>query len=110
IASPLPSRRKSSRSSSLIPRRTPSPAFRQDVRSRRMARVDTASAHASDLIPFVPRLTLEWLRDHPEQLWLERDATVAFVDISGFTAMSEKLSKLGKAGAEEVTDVMNATF
>jgi class 3 adenylate cyclase/tetratricopeptide (TPR) repeat protein len=72
--------------------------------------VDTASARASDLIPFVPRLTLEWLRDHPDRLWLERDATVAFVDISGFTAMSEKLSKLGKAGAEEVTDVMNATF
>ena len=75
-----------------------------------MAGVDTASARASDLIPFVPRLTLEWLRENPDRLWLERDATLAFVDISGFTAMSEKLSKLGKAGAEEVTDVMNATF
>ena len=72
--------------------------------------MDTASARISDLIPFVPRLTLEWLRDHPDRLWLERDATIAFVDISGFTAMSEKLSNLGKAGAEEVTDVMNGTF
>jgi class 3 adenylate cyclase/tetratricopeptide (TPR) repeat protein len=64
----------------------------------------------SELVPFVPRLTLDWLRDHPDRLWVEQDATIAFVDISGFTAMSEKLSNLGKAGAEEVTDVMNATF
>jgi len=69
----------------------------------------TASA-TSDLATFVPRLTLEWLRDCPERLWTEVDGTVAFVDISGFTAMSERLSSLGKAGAEEVTDVMNATF
>ncbi|HET7138031.1 MAG TPA: tetratricopeptide repeat protein, partial [Gaiellaceae bacterium] len=64
----------------------------------------------AELVPFVPRLTLDWLRDHPERLWVEQDATIAFVDISGFTAMSEKLSNLGKAGAEEVTDVMNTTF
>src|SRR2546423_1467161 len=35
---------------------------------------------------------------------------MAFVDISGFTAMSEKLAGEGKAGAEQVTEVMNATF
>ena len=35
---------------------------------------------------------------------------MAFVDISGFTAMSEKLATEGKAGAEQVTEVMNATF
>ena len=35
---------------------------------------------------------------------------MAFVDISGFTAMSEKLATQGKAGAEQVTEVMNATF
>ena len=35
---------------------------------------------------------------------------MAFVDVSGFTAMSERLAAKGKAGAEEVTDVMNATF
>src|SRR5579862_1178332 len=75
-----------------------------------MAAVDDPAGTAAALVPFVPRLTLEWLRDHPERLWTAVDGTVAFVDISGFTAMSEKLSSLGKAGAEEVTDVMNATF
>ena len=65
---------------------------------------------SAELVPFVPRLTLEWLRDEPEAIWREVDGTIAFIDISGFTAMSERLSSLGKAGAEEVTEVMNATF
>jgi class 3 adenylate cyclase/tetratricopeptide (TPR) repeat protein len=69
------------------------------------------SAQASaDLVSFVPRLTLEWLRASPKRDSLELEGTLAFVDISGFTAMSETLSSLGRAGAEEVTDVMNATF
>ena len=78
-----------------------------------MVDVDPAAGHSShshELVPFVPRLTIEWLAAHPERLWLARDGTLAFVDISGFTAMSEKLSALGRAGAEQVTDVMNATF
>src|SRR4029078_10634748 len=61
-------------------------------------------------VSFVPPLTREWRRSRPDLRWLEVDGSLAFVDISGFTAMSEKLSSLGKAGAEEVTDVMNATF
>jgi class 3 adenylate cyclase/tetratricopeptide (TPR) repeat protein len=65
---------------------------------------------SAELVSFVPRLTLEWLRDHPESQWREVEGTLAFVDISGFTAMSEQLSSLGRAGAEEVTEVMNATF
>jgi class 3 adenylate cyclase/tetratricopeptide (TPR) repeat protein len=70
----------------------------------------TFAPGAEHLASFVPRLTIEWLRDHPERLWLELAGTVAFVDVSGFTSMSERLSKRGKPGAEEVTDVMNATF
>ncbi|MFL5967131.1 MAG: AAA family ATPase [Gaiellaceae bacterium] len=65
---------------------------------------------AAELVPFVPRLTVEWLQNTPELRWLEQEGTLAFVDISGFTAMSERLSNSGRAGAEEVTEVMNATF
>src|ERR671918_2916242 len=68
------------------------------------------SSASAELVSFVPRLTLEWLRDEPDATWREVDGTLAFVDISGFTAMSERLSRLGRAGAEEVTDVMNSTF
>ena len=70
----------------------------------------TVGPTSAELVSFVPRLTIEWLRDHPDDLWREVDGTVAFIDISGFTAMSEKLSSQGRAGAEEVTEVMNATF
>jgi class 3 adenylate cyclase/tetratricopeptide (TPR) repeat protein len=64
----------------------------------------------ASLTPFVPRLVVEWLREDPGAPYRSLDGTLAFVDISGFTAMSERLSSRGKAGAEEVTDVMNATF
>ena len=71
---------------------------------------NAGSTSTTDLVPFIPRLTLEWLRDEPATSWREVEGTVAFIDISGFTAMSERLSGLGRAGAEEVTEVMNATF
>ena len=63
-----------------------------------------------DLTPYVPRLVVEWLRSNPEADWRNVDGTMAFVDISGFTALSERLAREGKAGAEQVTDVMNGTF
>ena len=63
-------------------------------------KVSLSSGAAGELVPFVPRLTIEWLTQHPDRLWLDREGTLAFVDISGFTAMSEQLSALGRAGAE----------
>jgi class 3 adenylate cyclase/tetratricopeptide (TPR) repeat protein len=36
--------------------------------------------------------------------------TVMFADISGFTALSERLSQLGKEGAEEITAIVNRFF
>src|SRR5437588_3767776 len=65
---------------------------------------------AAPLTPYVPRLVVEWLRDDREATLQTIEGTLAFVDISGFTAMSEQLSSRGRAGAEEVTEVMNATF
>ncbi|GAB3425617.1 tetratricopeptide repeat protein [Flindersiella endophytica] len=34
--------------------------------------------------------------------------TVVFADVSGFTALSERLARRGRAGAEELTDLINA--
>ncbi|RME42228.1 MAG: hypothetical protein D6796_14715, partial [Caldilineae bacterium] len=36
--------------------------------------------------------------------------TLLFADISGFTAMSERLSRIGQEGAEEITDIVNRHF
>jgi len=70
----------------------------------------TTTSGAAALAPYLPRLVREWIRDDPGQPFLEVEGTLCFVDISGFTAMSERLSSRGKAGAEEVTEIMNATF
>lgn len=62
------------------------------------------------VVSYLPRITLEWLRDAPAERHRALTGTMAFVDISGFTAMSERLAPKGRLGAEEVTDVMSATF
>lgn len=62
------------------------------------------------LVPYVPRLTLEWLRDEPQVRHRQLDGSVVFADISGFTALSERLASLGREGAEHLTDVIDATF
>lgn len=36
--------------------------------------------------------------------------TLAFVDISGFTRLTERLARRGKVGAEEMSDLLSATF
>src|SRR5437764_2114840 len=65
---------------------------------------------ASAFVPYLPRITLEWLRDAPAERHRALEGTLAFVDVSGFTAMSERLAPKGALGAEEVTDVMSGTF
>jgi class 3 adenylate cyclase/tetratricopeptide (TPR) repeat protein len=59
---------------------------------------------------YVPTLVLEWLRDRPEERHRVLDCTLVFADISGFTRMTEMLAVRGKVGAEEVADLINATF
>jgi class 3 adenylate cyclase/tetratricopeptide (TPR) repeat protein len=38
------------------------------------------------------------------------EGTLTFSDISGFTAMSERLSRIGREGAEEITGIVNRYF
>ncbi|HZP57788.1 MAG TPA: tetratricopeptide repeat protein [Dehalococcoidia bacterium] len=65
---------------------------------------------ASNLSSYFPRLLVEWQREAPSAHWRVIDGTLVFADLSGFTAMSERLARNGKVGAEEVTDVLNSTF
>jgi class 3 adenylate cyclase/tetratricopeptide (TPR) repeat protein len=71
--------------------------------------VEGAEARAA-LGPYVPRLAAEWDLDHAGEAWQEIDATCCFVDISGFTALSERLARRGRIGAEELTEVLNHVF
>jgi class 3 adenylate cyclase/tetratricopeptide (TPR) repeat protein len=65
---------------------------------------------SSKLRPFLPRLTIRWISEEPDVRVRALEGTVVFVDISGFTKMSERLARLGRVGAEEVTDVVGFVF
>ena len=65
---------------------------------------------AEILRPYIPRLTIRWLAEEPEASFRVVEGSMVFVDISGFTKMSERLARHGKVGAEEVTDVLGAVF
>ena len=45
----------------------------------------------------------------PERWWQER-GTLLFSDVSGFTALSEKLARHGKVGAEEMVNAISTVF
>jgi len=60
--------------------------------------------------PYMPRMVRDWDAEAPGQLHQCLEGSMVFVDISGFTAMSERLAKHGKLGAEELTAVIAATF
>ncbi len=62
------------------------------------------------LEPYVPRILAEWELDAPGRIWQRVDGTVCFVDVSGFTNLSEKLARRGRIGAEELTDVLDRVF
>ena len=59
---------------------------------------------------YVPRVASEWQADASDRPWQEIESTLCFVDLSGFTALSERLARRGRIGAEELTDVLNRVF
>jgi class 3 adenylate cyclase/tetratricopeptide (TPR) repeat protein len=62
------------------------------------------------LKPYVPRLLIEWVRESQETRYRAVDGSLAFVDISGFTALTERLAKQGKIGAELMRDTLDGVF
>ena len=64
----------------------------------------------NDLRRHVPRVALTWDDEVPGQAWRVIDGTLMFADISGFTALTEKLSKRGRIGAEEIVETLNRVF
>jgi len=69
-----------------------------------------APVSGTSLAPYLPRLTIDWARSTPEDRYRVGEGTVAFVDISGFTKLSESLARHGKVGAEELTATIGECF
>jgi class 3 adenylate cyclase len=59
---------------------------------------------------YVPRVLLRRLVTAPEKTVLTADGTVVFVDISGFTRLSERLARRGREGAEHLVDTIGSCF
>ncbi len=65
---------------------------------------------ARPLHVYAPRLLADWLGSTPERSHRMVEGTLVFADISGFTKLTERLARLGRVGAEEMSDALNATF
>jgi class 3 adenylate cyclase/tetratricopeptide (TPR) repeat protein len=67
----------------------------------------------ADAVTYLPASLLRAVAAQPacSVPWChEVDGTMVMADLSGFTAMSERLAKLGDEGAERLTDVINSFF
>lgn len=67
-------------------------------------------ASRESLTPFLPRLSVAWTAEMPGVRQRTLEGSLVFADISGFTALSERLARRGPVGAEELTDVLGACF
>ncbi len=63
-----------------------------------------------DLSPYVCRYGAEWLATDPESRHQSLPGTTVFTDLSGFTALSERLAGLGRVGAEEMAAQLDTIF
>ena len=59
---------------------------------------------------YVPRVLLRRLVSAQNEAVLTLDGTVVFVDLSGFTRLSERLSRKGREGAEQIVDTIGSCF
>jgi class 3 adenylate cyclase/tetratricopeptide (TPR) repeat protein len=63
--------------------------------------------------PYIPRPVLARLADDPKtpDIWFEEiEGSMVLSDVSGFTALSEKLEHRGREGAEILTSVINGYY
>jgi class 3 adenylate cyclase len=66
--------------------------------------------HTGKFDCYVPRVLLKRLVAAPEDLVETLEGTMVFVDVSGFTRLSERLARRGREGAEHLTDAINECF
>ena len=60
--------------------------------------------------PYLPRLVVDWRREHPDARFAVVPGSLVSVDISGFTALSERLQAKGRVGAEELILLISGVF
>ncbi|TES93348.1 MAG: hypothetical protein E3J87_02480 [Candidatus Cloacimonadota bacterium] len=70
------------------------------------------SSLLSSLALYVPGVIFNELMKKDDTLkdGITKECAILIADITGFTALSEKLSKIGKEGAEKITEIVNNYF
>ena len=58
----------------------------------------------------IPEIAVRWDLEAPGQQWRGIDASLCFADISGFTALTERLARRGRIGAEELVETLSRVF
>ena len=61
-----------------------------------------------NLAAFIPSLLRRWWREAPDRAHLRVDGTLLFVDVSGFTALTERLAAAGRSGSEDIANVIGS--
>lgn len=64
----------------------------------------------ADWAEFAPRLSAHWLATEPDRLHRRLRGALVSADLSGFTAMSERLASAGREGSERLTAIVNSCF
>ncbi len=64
----------------------------------------------SGLRRHIPELAIDWLAETPGKRWQILDGTLCFADISGFTALAERLAQHGRMGGEELVETLGRVF
>ncbi|HJQ95804.1 MAG TPA: adenylate/guanylate cyclase domain-containing protein, partial [Acidimicrobiia bacterium] len=72
-----------------------------------MASIDSLATETDRFSPYVPSVAASWPAG---TRWRPVEGTLLFVDISGFTNLSERLARRGRIGAEELTSVLDRIF
>ncbi len=58
----------------------------------------------------IPELAIDWALDEPDRLWRVIPGSLCFADISGFTALAERLALRGRSGGEELVETLSRVF
>jgi class 3 adenylate cyclase len=62
---------------------------------------------------YLPEVLIKAIQNHPRRNspWIDSvEGSLVLADVSGFTAMTEKLAEVGKEGAEWLTSIINQYF
>jgi class 3 adenylate cyclase/tetratricopeptide (TPR) repeat protein len=81
--------------------------FARGNQSHSICPVGNDTCVAGELDPYLCDLHRSWLADDSQRNWREDDGSLLFFDISGFTPLTERLARRGKAGVEQLIETLN---